>query len=330
MTKRWAVLPLLLAVPALAALPDDWSANLVPLSERASDTARMVEARQRATHSAPPAAPVLPGALNPQDLQAAIKAGPHHVLHHEIFDKYTAFPMNHRVIEAIDRIQGQAPDGGGYFTGPHAKPAESPIGFQLSFAGDVLNPSRKRTTSFCTGASYSAFLTAMTLNYGNSLQVSAERLESLKMEEPDGGRREDGVKFWGRWNADDFGVYYALVQYSGMGTPIRPEEAQAGDFMTIGWKNGKSHSAVFLGWFQDSEKGPSMLIWSSQESSNGLGDYRVELSRVHGVKFVRLTNPGAIATFDPAGQPLDKPTWDRGTWFPNDSPDRPRRPHRRR
>jgi len=322
-----AVLLAALAASSQAALPENWSAELVLLSQRAQDAAAVVAVRQSRRPPAP--APVaFPWTLAAQDVQSAVHGGGHHVLHFELFNKYSAWPLNHAVLMAIDRLQQEAPDGGGYFTGPRAKPAESPVGFPLFLGGVHLNPSRKRTTSFCTGASYAAFIMALNMRYGGGFHISPERMETLMMEEPGGGRREDGVKFWGRWNADDFGVYYALAQYSGMGTPIPPEQARAGDFMTIGWKDNKSHSAVFLGWYLDAKLGPSMLIWSSQESTNGMGDYRVALSRVKGVKFVRLTNPEAIATFDPATPAGDKPAWDRGSWF--ETPKPARKPRRRR
>lgn len=65
------------------------------------------------------------------------------------------------------------------------------------------------------------------------------------MQEPDGGRREDEIKFWGKWNDDGFGNHFALVQYSQMGTTIKPIHARPGDFMNISWKKGGGHSVVF-------------------------------------------------------------------------------------
>ena len=329
MTIWAAVFCLTLAASSQAALPEEPGSLLTPLSDTASRDAQFVSARlgrrqaqrrETVSHA--------PWTISSEDLKHAKEVGPQHALHFEIFDKYSSWPMNHLVLQAVDRVQGQAPDGGGYFTGVHANPPESPVGFPLALGPVLLNPSRKRSTSFCTGASYSAFIGAMNLWTRGFLEISPDRLEALKMEEPDGGRREDGVKFWGRWNADDFGVYYALVPYSGMGTPVKPEDARAGDFMTIGWKGERSHSVVFLGWYRDREAGESMIVWSSQESTNGVGDYLIPLSRVHGVKIVRLTNPAAIASFNPVSGPDAHPTWDRGAWFPPEKA--PRNPRQRR
>ncbi len=78
--------------------------------------------------------------------------------------------------------------------------------------------------------------------------LSPERLEAIRMQEPDGGRREDLIKFWGYWNADGFGTHFALVQYSRMGQEIRPAQLRPGDFVNISWKTGLGHSVIFLVW----------------------------------------------------------------------------------
>lgn len=93
-------------------------------------------------------------------------------------------------------------------------------------------------------------------------------------------------------------------------------DARAGDFMGIDWKNGGSHSVIFLGWFNSKKEGRSMLVWSSQAVTNGLADYQVALSRVAGVKIVRLTNPDALATFAVDGPPLTAVGRDKIDWAP--------------
>jgi hypothetical protein len=129
-------------------------------------------------------------------------------------------------------------------------------------------------------------------------KLSEERFEAIRMQEPNGGRREDRVKFWGKWNDDGFGSQYALVQYSGMGTEINPKDARPGDFMNISWKKGGGHSVIFLGWFLK-EGIPGMIFFSSQRSTNGLGDIiSYSLDNIKEVKIVRLTNPENIFTFN--------------------------------
>src|SRR5207253_9122527 len=135
---------------------------------------------------------------------------------------------------------------------------ESPIGYPLALFGKpLLAP--PRTTSYCSGSSYTAFIEALNLLYGKegaddgAARLSPDRLEALRMQEPDGGRREDGVKFWGHWNDDGPGCHYALVQYAHMAQEIDPKRARPGDFMNINWKSGLGHSTVFLGYVVDDD-----------------------------------------------------------------------------
>src|SRR4051812_16923465 len=58
----------------------------------------------------------------------AIDLGPHHTQHEELFGK-NIDGYNLAVLRAIDVVQSHALDGDGYFTGPKAQPAESPIGY---------------------------------------------------------------------------------------------------------------------------------------------------------------------------------------------------------
>ena len=218
--------------------------------------------------------------------------------HFEIFGKYVD-GYNKFVLKAIDTVQNKFPDGGGYFIGIHAKPAESPIGYELKLFGkSLLNPPRK--TSYCSGSTYTVFIETLNQIFKSSGQkLSFDRYESLRMQELDGGRREDFVKFWGNWNADGPGDDYALVQYSKMGKRVKPNQARPGDFMNISWKSGIGHSVVFLGWYRDKNDSGYVYFWSSQKSTNGLGNKLSPLSKIKGVVIVRLTSPENLFTFDP-------------------------------
>jgi hypothetical protein len=220
-----------------------------------------------------------------------------HLNHEAIFKKYVD-GYNLDVLKAIDIVQAHAMDGGGYFTGMKAKPTESPIGYEVKlFDKSLLDP--PRTTSYCSGSTYGVLIETLNLIFpdGKS-KISHDRYESLRMQEPDGSRREDQIKFWGKWNDDGWGTQYALVQYSGMGDEILPERARPGDFANIAWTSGLGHSVVFLGWFKrDGQLG--MLFWSSQKSTNGYGDVVMcPLSKVKSVKIVRLAHPEKVFTFD--------------------------------
>ncbi|MFH1530736.1 MAG: hypothetical protein ABIK09_08415 [Pseudomonadota bacterium] len=226
-----------------------------------------------------------------------LEAGTHHTRHAEIFGRY-APAHNRDVLRGIDAVQETAMDGGGFFIGIRAKPTESPIGYRLKLFGhDLLDPPRK--TSYCSGATFAALIEGLNKKFGDA-DLSADRVEALRMQEPGGGRREDGVKFWGHWNADGYGNHFALVQYSGMGEVVSPEEARPGDFMNISWVKGGGHSVIFLGWHRSEKHGRSVLYWSSQRGSNGLGDQLVPISRIDKVMIVRLTDPTRLFTFDTA------------------------------
>ncbi len=224
--------------------------------------------------------------------------------HFKTFGKYTS-GYNLDVLKAIDLVQKHAMDGGGYFIGIDSIPTESPVGYELKlFNHSLINPPRK--TSYCSGSSYSVFIEALNLILKDKKdKLDQDRIEALRMQEPDGGRREDWVKFWGIWNADGFGSEYALVQYSKMGKIIKPEEARPGDFINISWKSGIGHSVVFLGWYIDENNKKYIAYWSSQKSTNGFGDQMSSLTKVKSVKVVRLTAPENLFNFN-INETIDK------------------------
>ena len=228
---------------------------------------------------------------------ADVSATTYHLNHEAIFKKYID-GYNRAVVRAIDIVQAHAMDGGGYFTGMKAVPTESPIGYELKLFGkSLLDP--PRTTSYCSGSTYGVLIEALNLIFpdGGS-KLSADRLESLRMQEPDGSRREDRIKYWGKWNDDGWGSHYALVQYSEMGEEIPPQRARPGDFMNISWVHGLGHSVVFLGWVRRNHE-IGMMYWSSQKGTNGFGDVVLRpLSSVQSVKIVRLTHPERLFSFD--------------------------------
>ncbi len=230
-----------------------------------------------------------------------VSNGAYHTKHAEVFGKYI-FGYNTYILKAIDSVQSTAMDGGGYFIGITADPPESPIGYNLDLFNKQLLQA-PRTTSYCSGSTYSAFIESLNMMYKNEHQtLSEERYESLRMQELGGGRREDGVQFWGKWNDDGFGNHYALVQYSGMGKKINPINARPGDFLNISWKKGAGHSVIFLGWYINKENEKCVVYWSSQAKTNGFGDAVVPISRIREVMFVRLTTPKNLFTFDPEKQ----------------------------
>ncbi len=226
---------------------------------------------------------------------ALLTAGSYHTRHAALLSRGLPRP-NREVLAAVDRVQATAMDGGGYFIGVKAVPAESPIGYSLRLKGKpMLAP--PRTTSYCSGSSYSALIEALDRLLKRA--PDAGRTEQFRMQEPDGGRREDETKAWGWWNADGFGCDYALVQYLGIGERVTSREAIPGDFMNISWKSGIGHSVVFLGWTRVEGTKPAIVFWSSQKGTNGLGDMVAALDTVKQLSTVRLTRPERVLTFQP-------------------------------
>lgn len=226
-----------------------------------------------------------------------LNAGIYHTRHAEIFGKYID-GYNLKILEGIDIVQATATDGGGYFASIKAIPPEAPIGYPLKLFNKVLFEP-ERSTSYCSGSTYAAFIEGLNLIYTENIQgLEYAQFEALCIQEQDGGRREDNVKFWGKWNDDGYGNHFALVQYSNMGKRITPVRARPGDFMNISWKNGGGHSVIFLGWHQDREGKKSLLYWSSQTRTNGLGDELVGLDKINEVMTVRLAALDSLFTFN--------------------------------
>lgn len=226
-----------------------------------------------------------------------LENGARHIKHTDTFGKYVS-GYNLSVLKAIDIVQATALDGGGYFVGKDSIPTESPIGYDLALFGRPLIDA-PRKTSYCSGSSYAVFIEALNLILlRKSNQLDEIHWEAMRMQEPNGGRREDGIKNWGHWNADGFGTHFSMVQYTKMGEVIAPIDARPGDFLNISWKGGLGHSVVFLGWYIDESGKKFMLYWSSQKSTNGLSDQLVKLDDIKNVKMVRLTHPENLFKFD--------------------------------
>ena len=207
---------------------------------------------------------------------------------------------NEFVLRGIDKVMGTAPNGGGYFVGLKAQPPESPLGYELKLGTySLLTP--PRPTSYCSGSSYGVFIEALNfINPRYSKQMTAAQLEACRMQEPDGGRRDDDVKLWGYWNDDIWGIHHALIDYTQIGEVITPDAAKPGDFIKIMWSKSSGHFVVFLGWVQDANNQPTAIrYWSSQPGTNGFGEQESNISKIYSLLFVRLTQPDNISKFDP-------------------------------
>jgi hypothetical protein len=207
--------------------------------------------------------------------------------------------INRIILQAVDKVQATAPTGGTYFIGVKADPPESPVGYPLTLFGNpLLAPCR--SSSYCSGATYAVFVEALgSLISHRKGEINAAQIEAIRLQEPNGGRRDDGVKFWGWWNADGPGSLLAMTQYSDIGVRIDPVAAKPGDFCNIDWIKGAGHSVVFLAWEVAPDGSPGMRFWSSQKSTNGFGDLTVPLKSIAGFVFTRLTSPESLFALNP-------------------------------
>ncbi|UCH92978.1 MAG: hypothetical protein JSV88_22160 [Candidatus Aminicenantes bacterium] len=221
-----------------------------------------------------------------------------HISHEKIFGK-TAPGYNKYILKAVDKIQGQVMNGGGYYTNLNDKSKESPIGYELKiFNHSLITPPRQ--SSYCTGATFAAFIEALNLIYPEGdTRLTLNRYEALRMQEMNGSRREDFVKVWGNWNSQ-WGAQYVIVKYVEMGKIVSHRAARPGDFINILFKAGGGHSAIFLGWNKNDNGEIQLMYWSSQPETNGISDHVVSIGKIAKLAVVRLTDPGKIFSFDAA------------------------------
>ncbi len=208
-------------------------------------------------------------------------------------------PLNGAVISEIESLQKKLPNGGGYFMGIKADPMECPVGLPLEFCGNALL-SPTRSSSYCSGVTYALLISVLEKQVQeNRWILTQSQVEALRLQEPDGGRREDEVKLWGWWNADGPGSFYALIFVTQMGVRVAPKEALPGDFLNINWAKGGGHSAIFLDWAQTADGKPGLKFWGSQASTNGVGEVIVPQDAISGLVITRLTNPAGILSLNP-------------------------------
>jgi hypothetical protein len=219
---------------------------------------------------------------------------------HSVGRMNASAPFNGAILAEVQKMQRMLPNGGGYFMGIKADPMECPIGLPIEFCGrPLLTPTRP--TSYCSGVTYALFLSVIEKAVQENRWVLTQgQVEALRLQEPDGGRREDEVKLWGWWNADGPGSLYALTFVTSMGVRVAPKEAQPGDFLNINWAKGGGHSAVFLGWVPTPDGKPGMKFWGSQSSTNGVGEVVVSQESMSGLVITRLTRPAGILSLDPS------------------------------
>lgn len=204
---------------------------------------------------------------------------------------------NKATLEEISKIQ---PGGGYKYTGKGAQPTNQ----QITLGGKTISTAN-RGVSYCSGASYTAFLKMVDRMHPEVFQgMSKKKLQHFAF------GHNDNYGMWGAWNNSQNGVYDAnrLLPF---GIGFRDDgKACPGDYMKWGRTNGRTggHSAVFLG-----NKNGRMYFWSSNKTTNGFGVSCERLDQIGRIDMVRVTNPQNLRHIAPfAGLRNDyrSPAWD--------------------
>jgi len=158
----------------------------------------------------------------------------------------------------------------------------------------VIDPAQA-TPSFCSGATYLAFLSVLIqLNRDGRLPLDDNVLTALLVQE----HQADGAGIWGRWNANGPGTA-RLFHEADLGRNFTSfEEARPGDFMKVWWNDEigareSGHSVVYLGTATRAD-GEYVEYWSSN-MPNGFGYNAVPRQRIHRQLFSRFEHPENVA-----------------------------------
>ena len=214
-------------------------------------------------------------------------------------------PYNPEMLKEITNIK---PGGGYNIDGPPSN--------QSLCVGDscTLNMSRSRRSSYCSGATYTAFIN-LAERAGAFRQMNPSQLENFKTD------KRDNYGFWGLWN-NNYGGVADANRYIKFGKNISSfSSACAGDIVKFsrksytytyrakvrnrktgrtsyvtrtGKKGGGGHSVVFLGY----EDG-LVYYWSSNKTTGGYGITCEAASKIEKTNIVRVTNPENLANVRP-------------------------------
>lgn len=191
---------------------------------------------------------------------------------------------NDLILQAIKKM----PEGGGYETSSRAAKG---LRYSMVFRDEklVVN-ARHAVPSYCSGATYLAFLYAIKDAEKSGL-VKLSRSNALALL---ARGQADGTGIWGRWNANGPGVA-RLFYETGMGVNFESwNQARPGDFMKIFWNEhiGQKefgHLVIYQGTFKSKDDTEWVRFWSSNQPG-GYGSKSVPIEKVKWAIFSRLTN----------------------------------------
>ena len=186
--------------------------------------------------------------------------------------------------------------GGGYSTRPAAA-ALLNSSITVTRKGELKVKMTSEGPTYCSGATYLAFLTAMLNNKTNFRSSEARKLRTV---DSGGEWLDDGHGFWGRWNANGPGTAMAVHDLD-LGINFRDDgfyAAKAGDFLKIFWtvavgKYERGHSVVFTRVIPAKATGDDVeevCYWSSQ-GPRGIGEVCTNRELMINMIFSRITKP---------------------------------------
>ena len=202
--------------------------------------------------------------------------------------KQESLEWNDAILRALERM----PEGGGYSVKSVAKDAlRSAVAWENGKPAIV--PASAQP-SFCSGATYLAFVIALAMEQRSGhLALAPEAWKKLIVE-----NQADGHGVWGRWNANGPGTA-RLFHELGIGRNFTDwKEARAGDFLKVFWNDSigsseKGHSVVFLERAEVNGV-DTVTFWSSNQPG-GYGVKQVPFQNVKRAVFSRLERPERLS-----------------------------------
>jgi hypothetical protein len=136
----------------------------------------------------------------------------------------------------------------------------------LHYGGELFAAGDAQKRAYCCGLTFEVFLEAY-----RAWCESAERPFALPGL-PDRAALKSFQRSWFGSDGDTTTMQNALVK-AGLGVAIRKlDDALPGDFVQL-WRNGGSgHAVIFLGWVREKQKITGLRYWSTQKSTNGIGE----------------------------------------------------------
>lgn len=274
------------AQPKPAPQESEVQAGSFTLEEIQSNLSPPPQAGSVGSEAPPPAAPA-PPAVSPADTPAQPRRAPEA----DGLPVAKFATLNALVLEVIMRM----PHGGGYaVTGQAAANLVSSTALDPA-TGALKIESKKAQPSYCSGATYLAFLEVISeLQTKYQLQLPPGASQALLVQ-----RQPDGVGIWGRWNSNGPGTA-KLLHDLGIGVNFTDfAEAKPGDFMKIWWNDGigsteRGHSVVYLDSFRGTDGTEMVKFWSSNQDT-GFSEKTIPKEKIVRVLFSRFEDPTGLA-----------------------------------